>query len=111
MLIEQPEIHLHPKAQSQIADLFVDRARSRDCTFIIETHSEHILDRIRRRIAEKRIDKDMVAIYYFQPGPEGTQIQEIVLDDDGQLIKFPLGFFEEGYAEALEHMKAIKSNM
>lgn len=108
ILIEQPEIHLHPKAQSILGDLFLKAVSEGNKTFIIETHSEHILDRIRRRIAEKKISKDKIAIYYFEPSEGGTKIQEVTINEHGQFEKFPEGFFEEGYIEALEHLKALK---
>jgi predicted ATPase len=110
ILIEQPEIHLHPGAQSILGDLFIDAATEQKGkrTFIIETHSEHILARVRRRIAEKRLSKDQVAIYYFNPTSEGTQIQEVTLNEQGQYESFPDGFFEEDVMEAFEHLKALK---
>ena len=109
ILIEQPEIHLHPKAQSLLGDLFIKAASEANRSFIIETHSEHILARIRRRIAEGQINKDNVAIYYFDPSPKGTNIHEITLNKDGQYESFPKGFFEEDVLEAFEHLKAIQS--
>jgi predicted ATPase len=108
LLIEQPEIHLHPKAQSIIGDLFIKAINGADRTFIIETHSEHILARVRRRIAEKQIEKDKVAIYYFEPTEDGTCIKQVTLNDQGQYVDFPKGFFEEDLNEAFEHLKAIQ---
>jgi len=107
LLIEQPEIHLHPKAQAVLGDLFIDAARDGRRSFIVETHSEHLLARVRRRIAEKAISKDQVAIYYFNPTPEGTAISQVTLNDLGQYESFPDGFFEEDVKEAFEHIKAI----
>jgi len=108
ILIEQPEIHLHPRAQSILGDLFIKAVREANRTFIIETHSEHILARIRRRIAEKKIRKENVAIYYFEPTPDGTRIHEVTLNEQGQYESFPEGFFEEDVVEAFEHLKVIK---
>lgn len=110
ILIEQPEIHLHPKAQSTLGDLFIEAARDGNRAFIIETHSEHILARVRRRIAEGKIEKEKVAIYYFEPTSEGTHIQEVTVNENGQYERFPEGFFEEDFFEALEHLKAIKAS-
>jgi len=109
LLIEQPEIHLHPTAQSTLADLFIDAVNRRDHGFIIETHSEHILSRVRRRIAENKIEKGKIAIYYFEPSSHGTKIREIKLTNKGQYENFPKGFFEEDIVEAFEHLKAIKN--
>ena len=109
LLIEQPEIHLHPKAQSILGDLFIKAVNEADRTFIIETHSEHILARVRRRIAEKEIDKEKVAIYYFEATKDGTIIKEVTLNDKGQYVDFPEGFFEEDLNEAFEHLKAMNT--
>jgi predicted ATPase len=110
ILIEQPEIHLHPKAQSILGDLFIKAAGEAQRTFIIETHSEHILARVRRRIAEKRIGKENIAIYYFEPTSDGTRIHEVTLNEQGQYESFPEGFFEEDVVEAFEHLKAMKGS-
>lgn len=72
-IIEQPEVHLHPKMQADLADLFIDIAlpqdknkeRTHQKTLLIETHSEYILRRIRRRIAEGVIKNNDVGIYYI----------------------------------------------
>jgi predicted ATPase len=108
ILIEQPEIHLHPRAQTTLGDLFIDAIREKDRRFIIETHSEHMLARIRRRIAENKLDKSEIAIYYFNPTPAGTQISEITLNEYGQYLSFPDGFFVEDFDETFEHLKAIR---
>jgi predicted ATPase len=83
ILVEQPEIHLHPKVHSTFGDLFIKAVNENIRTFIIETHSEHILARVRRRIAEGRIDKNKVAIYYFERGKDGTNIREVILNMEG----------------------------
>jgi predicted ATPase len=108
ILIEQPEIHLHPRAQSILGDLFIEAAADGNRTFLVETHSEHILARIRRRIAEGGIKRENVAIYYFQPTAEGTKIQEVTLNKQGQYVSFPDGFFEEDVAEAFAHLAAMR---
>jgi predicted ATPase len=107
ILIEQPEIHLHPKAQSILGDLFISAFNDGKRRFIIETHSEHLLNRVRRRIAEGKIKKEDVVIYYFENTFDGTSIQEVKLNEKGQYYKFPKGFFEEGYNEAVKHLKAL----
>lgn len=107
ILIEQPEIHLHPKAQSILGDLFIAASNNGKRHFIIETHSEHLLNRVRRRIAEGKIKKEDVVIYYFENTSDGTSIQEVKLNKKGQYFKFPKGFFEEDFREAFEHLKAL----
>lgn len=107
LLIEQPEIHLHPRAQSILGDLFIDAILNSRRTLVVETHSEHILARVRRRIAEKKLTKEDIAIYYFNPTTKGTDIMEVTINDNGQYENFPEGFFEEDLVEAFEHLKAI----
>ncbi len=107
ILIEQPEIHLHPKAQSILGDLFISASNNGKRHFIIETHSEHLLNRVRLRIAQGKIKKEDVIIYYFENTSDGTNIQEVKLTEKGQYYKFPKGFFEEGFYEAVEHLKVL----
>lgn len=107
VLIEQPEIHLHPRAQSIVGDIFVKAIKNNSKRFIIETHSEHLLNRIRRRIAEGIIKNSDVAIYYFNPTNAGAQIKEIKVSEIGEYIDYPKGFFEEGFTESYEIIKAM----
>lgn len=107
MIAEQPEIHLHPKAQTLLADLFIDISRENK-KVIVETHSEHLLMRLQRRIADGSIGNDMVSIYYCEPTNEGAKVREIEINKYGQLGEdLPIGFFEEGYSESQEHLRAI----
>jgi predicted ATPase len=108
MLVEQPEIHLHPKAQATLGDLLMEVVKAGDRQIIVETHSEHLLARIQRRIAEQKFSHEQVAIYYFEPTPDGTKIHRLELDEYGQLVEpIPEGFFEEGWREALAQIVAI----
>ncbi|NJE55408.1 DUF3696 domain-containing protein [Thermococcus sp. 21S9] len=106
ILIEQPEIHLHPKLQADMADLFIDIAKSGNRKLIIETHSEHIILRLQRRIIEGVIRPEDVAIYYFEMTKEGTNIQDISINELGELENWPKGFFEEDAREIIELTKA-----
>ena len=112
LLIEQPEIHLHPRAQATLGDLLIDITTSGGGkSLLVETHSEHILARIRRRIAEKKLGTDKVAIYYCEPSAKGTRISHITINEQGQYEGegLPPAFFEEGYEESLEQFKALAS--
>ena len=109
--IEQPELHLHPAVQAELADEFIRSYKENDNEFIIETHSEHLLLRIMRRMrhtAEGKISKDDVlaltpddvCLLYVDSDDEKTFILELELDSDGTLLDpWPHGFFEEGYRE------------
>jgi len=104
--IEQPELHLHPKAQCEFGDVFIS-AFNRGNVAVIESHSEHLILRILRRIRETtnnilipkelKIQCSEVSIYYFEPQPEGhTEVKKIRIDRHGELMDiWPNGFFSE----------------
>ena len=105
-IIEQPELHLHPKLQCELGDVFVS-AFNLGSVSLIESHSEHLLLRILRRIRETTnkylIPKDLnishedISIYYFDPQPNGeTHVKQIRVDRYGELLDlWPGGFFSE----------------
>ncbi len=64
ILIDQPEVHLHPYAQSALADVMIDIIKNRNIQLVIETHSEHFLRRLQRRIAEDKLTQDDVSAYF-----------------------------------------------
>lgn len=94
IIAQQPEIHLNPAQQCVITDFLVEASLSK--RVVIETHSEHVLLRLRRRIAEGLVDGSEVAIYYLG-GQNGTEIQEVGVTDQGHIAKseWPEGFFSE----------------
>lgn len=102
--VEQPEIHLHPRLQAHLADLFIDSVISRNSSknnkiknqWIIETHSESLILRMQRRIREKKINKELVKVYYVSADEDGAKIMALPLDDDGDFMThWPHGFFDE----------------
>jgi len=103
LLIEQPEIHLHPAMQSELADLLIESIdeAGRGNQIIAETHSEHIMLRVQRRIREHSLDADQVAVLYVDQDESGrAYIQELRLDEDGQFLDdWPNGFFVERFDE------------
>jgi predicted ATPase len=103
--VEQPEIHLHPAAQTALADLFLEQMRE-GRQFIIETHSEHLVLRIRRRIAEGKVKPESVRIFFVEKIDGVTQVKELKLTESGHFSDWPKGFFEEGYEEAMALARA-----
>lgn len=103
--IEQPEIHLHPKLQSELGDVFLESALGETGNrFLIETHSEHLILRILRRIRETSegdevpypVKPEDVAVLYVQPGPKGAEVVHIPITPDGDFEqRWPDGFFAE----------------
>ncbi len=112
VIFEQPEIHLHPSVQADLADLFIDAVRAREngeprhCQFIIESHSEHFLRRLQRRIAEEKIGRDEAALYFVQPGSAGAKIDELEIDDFGNIQNWPEGFFGDEMADLVARTEA-----
>ncbi len=109
-IIEQPELHLHPAAHGDLAELFAITAIRESSNFIIETHSENIILRLRRMVTENRIKPDDVIIYWTDDDEdEGSSIQPITIDDDGSLSQWPEGVFSEDYLEVLAINSALRS--
>ncbi|MEZ9882377.1 AAA family ATPase [Vibrio splendidus] len=99
--VEQPEIHLHPRLQANLADLFVDSVtKEHGNQWIIETHSEALMLRIQKQIREGKISSDLVSFVYVDVGDEGAVITELPLDEDGDFtVHWPSDFFEERLKE------------
>jgi predicted ATPase len=94
VIFEQPEIHLHPRVQADLADLFVDVARARKVQFIVESHSEHFLRRLQRRVAEgELISNEEVALYTCDIDGGHSTIQELKVDEYGNIANWPKDFF------------------
>ena len=92
-IVENPEAHLHPRAQSDIGKFLVRLAASGVQT-IVETHSDHVLNGVRIAVAaEQLLSADDVAIHFF--GSSGASVTEITLDDNGGLSVWPPGFFDQ----------------
>jgi AAA ATPase domain/Protein of unknown function (DUF3696) len=100
-IIEQPELHLHPAAHADLADLYVKAVERDHARFLIETHSETMVLRLRRRIAEGRLSADKVAMYFVESIGEGSCVRRINIDDQGNLDSWPDGVFSEDYQELL----------
>ncbi|UOK36702.1 DUF3696 domain-containing protein [Pseudomonas palleroniana] len=102
MIIEQPELHLHPRAQVAFAQFLVEACREGK-RFIIETHSEHVLRGLQLAISDNSmnntlgIEKEDLKVYYF-PSEQGANAFEIKINSDGELVDgWPAGFFDESY--------------
>ncbi len=104
--VEQPELHLHPRQQGHLTDLFIDSSATQPdggisagpTQWIVETHSEAIISRLQRRIREGRLSSNDVSVLFVEPSAEGSRIIPLRLDEKGQFIdEWPGGFFEETY--------------
>ena len=93
LILEQPGIHLHPKAQANLADLFLEVITDRNLQILVESHSEHLLTRLQRRIAEKQIGQDDVALYFCRniDGESNKELLEVT--ESGDIKNWPENFF------------------
>ena len=91
-LLQQPEVHLHPRSQAGLAELFVESYRKNRNRFLIETHSDYIIDRIRILVRKQTIRAADVSILYFEPMGNSVKIHNIGMDGDGNLWGTPDGY-------------------
>lgn len=97
--MEQPEIHLHPQVQSSLADVCISAIRSneggnpRNVQLIIESHSEHFLTRLQRRVAEELLKPEEVAVYYCENTDSGSVLKPLEVNLFGEISAWPENFF------------------
>lgn len=116
VVLEQPEIHLHPKAQSLLADAMIDVINSREdgedrnIQLIIETHSEHFLTRLQRRIAEKgpekRVSHDQVSAYFAAWDGSRARLEPLEIDSLGNIRNWPEDFFGDTMGDVVARTEA-----
>ena len=92
-LLQQPEVHLHPSAQAALGTLFCGIA-SLQRQLIVETHSDHLLDRVRMDVRDRttNLKPEDVSILYFEPDGLDVKIHSLTLDDNGNVLNAPLGY-------------------
>ncbi|MAS35009.1 MAG: hypothetical protein CL610_13450 [Anaerolineaceae bacterium] len=96
ILLEQPELHLHPNAQAVLADLMLEVAEKRRLQLIVESHSEHLLRRLQRRIAETEnafASPENIKMYFCQIEDGESKAEEVIVDEYGQIKNWPANFF------------------
>ncbi len=109
LLLEQPEIHLHPNLQMQLADYFIALAKSGK-KVIVETHSDHIINRLVRRIVEDESDilKNLIGIYFISATDSGSVFEEICINENFGITNWPSDFFDQA---ALEQENILKAGL
>lgn len=106
IIIENPEIHLHPKAQSKLGEFFAFIA-SKEIQLILETHSEHLINRVRYEVYKEKLESEEVKLFYKETNR--SPFIKLVLDNNGHYLgensermNFPSGFFDSTLDELLE---------
>ena len=105
--VEQPETHIHPKMQANLAEFFVNTALSdkkiEGNNWLIETHSELIALRLLKKIRNKEISSEDVAFYYCSPDKDGSILKKLKINEKGEwLDPWPSGFFDESFDEIFD---------
>jgi predicted ATPase len=104
LLIEQPEIHIHPRLQAELGSLLADCIKPPfENQFIIETHSEHLMLRLQKLIRKGELKPEDISVIYVDRGAEGSKCLHLRLDEEGDFIdEWPDGFFEEDFNEIFQ---------
>lgn len=92
--VSQPETHLHPEVQAQLADYFVRLTKEREIHFIVETHSEYLINRMRLLVAEGAVAEEDVSVAYVINDGDKAEVRSIELRTDGQIAGAPAEFFD-----------------
>ena len=106
VLMEQPEIHLHPAVQSGLADLMLNVAEVRDVQIIVESHSDHLLRRLQRRVAEQKATAEDVKLYFVSSQRGRAQADDLQLNKYGEIENWPTNFFGDEMGEIAAIAKA-----
>jgi predicted ATPase len=113
VILEQPEIHLHPLAQAGLADVIIQAAEHRHVQVILESHSEHLLLRLQRRIAEEAISADNVKLYFCEAPAGVSNLTPLEMDLFGSIRNWPDKFMGDAFTEAaqaeLARLKRMKA--
>jgi predicted ATPase len=99
VILEQPEIHLHPLAQAGLADAVVAAAKRRNVQVIVESHSEHFLLRLQRRVADESVDPNDVKLYFCEVDQGSPRLVPLELDLLGTIGNWPRNFFGDAFGE------------
>jgi len=107
ILLEQPEIHLHPSVQSGLADVFIDAVKNRNVQIIVESHSEHLLRRLQRRVAEESLKPQDTALYFCEAEKEGSSLIPLDVNLFGDITNWPKDFFGDEIGEMAAITRAV----
>lgn len=107
VVLEEPELHLHPLAQSVLAELFVAVSRERQLQFIVETHSEHLFRRMQTLVAREHLTTRDCALYFVERQAAGSRLRRLELDGFGRVANWPERFFGDALGETEEQARLL----
>ena len=97
--MEQPEIHLHPAVQSGLADVMLNVAEVRNVQIVVESHSEHLMRRLQRRVAEGSASAEDVKLYFVSFNRGKARVADLLLNEWGEIENWPDKFFGDEMRE------------
>lgn len=107
VLLEEPEIHLHPLAQSVLAEMFVQVSKKRNIQFIVETHSEHLFRRLQTLIAREETNTQTCQMLFVERNGADAMLRKLDIDDYGRVKNWPDGFFGDALGETREQARLM----
>lgn len=107
IIIENPEAHLHPGAQSRLMEFLINKAKERDLQLIVESHSDHVVNGMRIAVKKGNLAEHNALINYFERenGDESPVIEQIYIDKNGELSCYPEDFMDEWTKQLIELIK------
>ena len=109
ILLEEPEIHLHPLAQSILAEFFVQVSKERNIQFLVETHSEHLFRRMQTLIARGSLSLDQCSLFFVEREETKASLRVLDIDEYGRLSNWPENFFGDALGETREQARLVFS--
>ena len=102
LFLSQPEIHLHPSVQSSFGDYLVRQINKSDKRYVVETHSEYLLNKLRLAIVKGELKQEDISVYYLENNGVDTSVHKIQFEKNGQINGAPSSFFETYMADSME---------
>ena len=106
-LLQQPEVHLHPKAQAELSSLLAKLAGQGKRSFLIETHSDYMIDRARIEIRKGTIRPEDVSLIYLEPKGQTVKVHNISFDKTGDMISIP-NSYREFFMKEVTHLMGFE---
>jgi predicted ATPase len=106
VIIEEPESHLHPLAESLLAELFATVSKERGVQFIVETHSEHLFRRMQTLIAKEQVSRKDCVMYFVEREASEAKLRELETNEYGAVSNWPDKFFGDSLGEARQQAMA-----